>query len=224
MNILRTKTLPTSSGRTPGPITPGLRDCERRPPPCLREMTRRMGPGSRSLRSLGRDDELRLVARQTRPSSSGLTGRSSTSRRRCNGMGAVQTLPESSRRTPGPITPGFRDYERHLPPRLNETTRRMAPGSRSLRSLGRDDELRLVARQTRPSSSGLTGRSSTPQRRCDGMSAVQTLRESSRRTPGPITTGFDGYERHLPPRLKEATRRMGPGVRRDDKGGTLTPC
>jgi hypothetical protein len=40
---------------------------------------------------------------------------------------------------------------------------------------------------------------------------------SSRRTPGPITTGLcccaKAFEQHLP---KRATRRMGPGVRRDD--------
>jgi hypothetical protein len=39
---------------------------------------------------------------------------------------------------------------------------------------------------------------------------------SSRRTPGPITTGLRGYGRQLPERQIETTRRMGPGVRRDD--------
>ena len=46
---------------------------------------------------------------------------------------------------------------------------------------------------------------------------------SSRRTPGPITTGLcccaKAVEQHLP---KRATRRMGPGVRRDD--GRRLPC
>ena len=39
---------------------------------------------------------------------------------------------------------------------------------------------------------------------------------SSLRTQGPITTGVRGYERYLPRCLNEKTRRMGPGVRRDD--------
>jgi len=67
-------------------------------------------------------------------------------------------LRASSRRRPGPITPGLRDYERHLPPRQHETTRHMGPGVR-------DDALRRDRpHQIRLSSSGLTGRSSTPRR------------------------------------------------------------
>jgi hypothetical protein len=123
----------------------------------------------------------------------------------------ANTLRASSRRTPGPITPGFNCCRRHLPQRQNETARRMGPGVR------RDDVLRLVAHQNKPSSSGLTGRSSTPRRRCDGVSAVRTFPESSRRTPGPIAPGFNCCIRHLPQRQNETTRRMGPGVRRDDE-------
>ena len=43
-----------------------------------------------------------------------------------------------------------------------------------------------------------------------------SLRWSSLRKQGPITTGLQGYERPLPPCHNEAARRMGPRVRRDD--------
>src|SRR5216683_5459668 len=42
------------------------------------------------------------------------------------------------------------------------------------------------------------------------------IRASSRRTPGPITPGGYSDRRPLPQRQNEMTRRMGPGVRRDD--------
>jgi len=48
------------------------------------------------------------------------------------------------------------------------------------------------------------------------MDMHRTLTTSSRRTPGPITTGSRGYERYLRACHNEAARRMGPGVRRDD--------
>src|SRR6202166_5586 len=43
-----------------------------------------------------------------------------------------------------------------------------------------------------------------------------SLRLSSLRKQGPITTGFDSYKRFLPPCPNETTRRMGPRVRGDD--------
>src|ERR1700738_373896 len=46
---------------------------------------------------------------------------------------------------------------------------------------------------------------------------------SSRRTPGPIITGFACCGRYLPQCFVETTRGMGPGVRRDDScRGVLT--
>ena len=45
----------------------------------------------------------------------------------------------------------------------------------------------------------------------------KSLHTSSRRTPGPITTGRRGDERRLPECPIETTRRMGPGLRRDDE-------
>jgi hypothetical protein len=63
----------------------------------------------------------------------------------------------SSLRKQGPITTGFNGYKRHLPPGLNERTRRMGPCFR------RDDARSAgCARHTQLSSPGLTGRSSTP--------------------------------------------------------------
>jgi hypothetical protein len=53
------------------------------------------------------------------------------------------SLRVSSLRKQGPITTGVRGYERPLPPRPNESTRRMGPRFRG------DDELRLVARQNK---------------------------------------------------------------------------
>src|SRR5712671_405222 len=44
---------------------------------------------------------------------------------------------------------------------------------------------------------------------------------SSRRTPGSITPGLAYCGRHLPQCLLETTRRMGPGVRRDDSSKIL---
>src|SRR5258705_7101294 len=49
----------------------------------------------------------------------------------------------------------------------------------------------------------------------DALSGVVTG-SSSRRTPEPITPVVRCEERHLPQRQNEMTRRMGPGVRRDD--------
>ena len=52
----------------------------------------------------------------------------------------------------------------------------------------------------------------------------KSLHTSSRRTPGPITTGRCGDERPLPECLIETTRRMGPGLRRDDEvSGAYSP-
>ncbi|SHN79814.1 hypothetical protein SAMN05444170_4132 [Bradyrhizobium erythrophlei] len=47
----------TSSLRKQGPITTGLKNGHERLPACQLLISRGMGPGSRSLRSLGRDDE-----------------------------------------------------------------------------------------------------------------------------------------------------------------------
>jgi hypothetical protein len=119
-------------------------------------------------------------------------------------MGQRQSLPSSSLRTQGPITTGLRGYERSLPQRHNETTRRMGPRVRRDDGLGR--------RRTHPSSPGLTGRSSTPRR----LGGANSLSTSSLRTQGPIATGLRGYGRCLPQRHNETTRRMGPRVRGDD--------
>src|SRR4051794_28788644 len=45
---------------------------------------------------------------------------------------------------------------------------------------------------------------------------ANSLPTSSPRSRGPITTGLRGYQRRLPPCSIETTRRMGPGLRRDD--------
>jgi hypothetical protein len=113
-----------SSRRTPGPITTGVRGCERHLTSLPTETTRRMGPRVRG------DDGLRCYRlRQTQLSSSGLTERSSTPRQG-GGMMSATTPHASSRRTPGPITAGARDCERHLTSRPTEMTRRTGPGVR----------------------------------------------------------------------------------------------
>ena len=51
----------------------------------------------------------------------------------------------------------------------------------------------------------------------DKATAGEFSTSSSRRTPGPITTGVSGCAKAVEQRLSQQTsRRMGPGVRRDD--------
>jgi hypothetical protein len=113
----------------------------------------------------------------------------------------------SSRRTPGPIITGVRGYGRSLPECQNGRTRRMGPGVR------RDDAWQHErAHQIQLSSPGLTGRPSTPRR--------------LGKTPMPLeywipafagmTTLLVVAERRPPECQNGRTRRMGPGVRRDD--------
>ncbi len=110
-------------------------------------------PAFAGMTSGGPDDVVKQRRpRRTQPSSSGLAGRSSTPRQGGDGMSAKSLA--SSLRTQGPITTGVRSDQRCLTPCLTETARRMGPCVR------RDDVLR--ERQITMSSSGLTGRSSTP--------------------------------------------------------------
>ena len=248
--ISRTPPLHLSSLRTQGPITTGLRFERRLTPRRHQERSRGMGPCVR------RDDGVGCSRTPHTPlSSPGLTGRPSTPRPIASpsgfpaywipafaGMtsgggttscGRTHTLPTSSPRTRGPIATGFRDDERSLPLRFNETTRRMGPCVR------RDDGVGCSRTPHTPlSSPGLTGRPSTPRpiASLSGFSAywipafagmtngggttscgrTHTLPPSSPRTRGPITTGFRDDERSLPLRFNETAQRLGPCERRDD--------
>ena len=93
----------------------------------------------------------------------------------------------SSRRRPGPITTGFSCCAKAVEQRLStRATRRMGPGS-------------AFAAITWP------GRRVFVKRR-------SRLSLSSRRRPGPITTGFSCCAKAVEQRLStQATRRMGPG-------------
>src|ERR1700682_4896172 len=107
----------------------------------------------------------------------------------------ARSLHESSRRTPGPITPGLRGYERHLPQCRNETTRRMGPGIR------RDDALRrccasyppVTVQLARTIQYATAGRVRMRTTNDFPPARARSLHESSRRTPGTITPGLPGY-------------------------------
>src|SRR5260221_7570553 len=131
----RANSLSTSSRRTPGPIATGVRGYERHLPPCPKETARRMGPGVR------RDDEVGCTRSLQIPlSSSGLPGRSSTPRR---------LHPSPSRGGVG--GGGFTGRARLWLPPSPTLPRKRGEGAHQ-------------ARRIPLSSSGLTGRSSTPRR------------------------------------------------------------
>ena len=248
MVVICANSLPPSSLRKQGPITTGVRCYERRLPSCPIETTRRRDERCRAHARGPRfrgDDRLRRssLPPRIRPSSPGLTGRSSTPRLLDPRSGAS-----------GILDPRFRGDDRlrsSLPPQIRPSSSGLTGRSSTPRLLDSlsgvsgipdprfrgDDRLRSsLPPQIRPSSPGLTGRSSTPREGGKMMVVIcaNSLPTSSLRKQGPITTGVRCYERRLPSCPIELTRRRdercraharGPRVRGDDEGmGKLTPC
>jgi hypothetical protein len=188
--MMRASSLHPSSLRKQGPITTGPGCVKRLLPSCHIETARRMGPRVR-----GDDGDSRRPSRQTALSSPGSTGRSSTPRRLGSISGAspyLAPLAGRGRRRRTATSPGEGDSPRVL---LCREAPSPQPSPRK-----RGEGAHLVG--SRPSSPGLTGRSSTP-RPLDSISAVSGILDPRFRGDDELWVGIaiwrDGTDEALAP-------------------------